>query len=123
MAENYLLNVNKQENVAVRLVGFVNERECEAILNLEDAAHKISTAGSIRTKDQTDVFGKRFVLVIRVKSKYFGDNVPIVFISPSISQKAYIQGDIEFGCTSKSESGIYEGTKYRFTTIENKSGA
>ena len=122
MAENYLLNVDRLEDVAVRLVGFINEKECEAILNLEDAVRMISTAENINTKDQKDSLGKRFVLVIRIQSKSFGDNVPIIFISPVISQKSYVQSELEFGCHSQNESGKYVFNKYRFIPIKAKAG-
>ena len=115
MSANYLLKIDKnEEEVAVRLVGIIDEKECEAVLNTEDAARKVSTAGSIQI-DTINPYGKRFVLVVRVKSSIFGNDVPIVFISPVINQVSYIQGNRELRC-HEGEMTHY----YRFIPLEDK---
>jgi len=120
MAENYKLVINDGEEIAVRLVGFINEKECEAILNVEEAARKISTAESIGVHSVKDVFCKRFVVVVREISKTFGNEVPHIFISPHISQVTYpfSKGDREFGCLVT--GGL---TLYKFIRITDDPGA
>ena len=44
MPDNYLMKVNDKEEVPVRLVGIIEEKDCIAILNTEDAVKKIATA-------------------------------------------------------------------------------
>jgi len=115
MGENYLVQIDKGEEVPVRLVGLIDEKECEAVLNTEDAARKVSTAEGISTHDAPSPFGKRFVLVIRVASVAFGKDVPIIFISPIINQVSYIQGNREFRC-NEGEKAHY----YRFVALVNE---
>lgn len=123
MAENYVLSITDMhafhtiENVAVRLVGFINEDECEAILNVKDAARRISTAESIRSCSVPDVCGKRFVVVVREESTTFGGHTPNIFISSVISHAKYVYSNREFTCSKKKGS-----VRYKFVPISKGSG-
>lgn len=65
-----------------RLVGFIDDSECKAILNSEDAPKKISTSESIEIKSYVgETNHKRFVLVVKDPAK---DELPTIFISPKI---------------------------------------
>lgn len=91
MPDNYtLLGVN-QPDVDVRLVGVINENECEAILNDEEAANKIATAATISFSDFAPYYegNRRFILVVRNKHPRFNNQSPIVFISPLIISGHY----------------------------------
>ncbi len=70
-----------------RLVGFIeDDDECKAILNLEDAARKLSTAESIKAYNRPQIiFDKRFVIVTRELVK----DEPHIFISPKIESLSF----------------------------------
>ena len=64
MAKNVMISVNKGERVFTgRLIGFIDDEECRAILNTEGAARKISTGESVDPTSTRTVYRKRFVVV------------------------------------------------------------
>lgn len=95
MPDNYTLQATViTDDVDVRLVGIITEEECEAIINSNDGhiPRKISTAQSIRFDDYVGAYHKcnrRFVLVLRNKSKRFENNTPAIYISPIINNAIY----------------------------------
>lgn len=122
MPENYKVHITefkdniikvKDENLKVRLIGFIDEKECEALMNVEDAIKKISTAENININEYNNIYKKRFVLVISRPSATFGQQVPNVFISAPITSISYFKGAREFKCT---ESFGYR--TFRFTAIK-----
>jgi len=121
MPENYEVHIKRynghllvgeEELVKVRFIGFIDEHECEAIMNVEDAFYKLSTAVNENLFDFRDTYRKRFVLVISQPSKSFGEKTPNVFISSPVESISYIQGQREFKCKEK-----YGSRKFRFVPI------
>jgi len=106
------LPVGEEESVKVRFIGFIDEQECEAVMNVENAFRKLSTAANENLSDFRDTYRKRFVLVISRPSKSFGEKTPNVFISSPVESVAYMQGQREFKCKEK-----YGSRKFRFVPI------
>ena len=96
----YAISINKRRRFTGRLIGLIDENECRAIMNVEDAARKISTAEGIKVSELDGKIptGKRFVVVtddITRKGKRE------VFISPEISHVT-IQGQEKgYSCRDK----------------------
>lgn len=96
-----------------RLVGFIDDSECKAILNSEDAPKKISTSESIEIKNYVGVMEhKRFVLVIKDPAK---DELPTVFISPKIEMLIWKSGIPKICCKDNKmyafKEALQEGVK------------
>lgn len=114
---NYVLCSVDGENIPVRLVGIIEGKECEAILNVEKAANKVATSESVIFDSFAPYYVgyKRFVLVVRSNSKYFNNKEPIIFISSVIESAHYTNGGWNIFC--RPLRGIYSGL-YRFKVIE-----
>jgi len=87
--------------VPVRLIGFINQEECNAVTNLEEAARKLSTAEGIEI-EKGYALGKRFVIVIKTPSKAFGNKEsPAIWISPEVTSMSYMQQSKSLVCVDK----------------------
>jgi hypothetical protein len=132
MPENYEIRINKfrnslpdgdEESVKVRFIGFIDERECEALMNVQDAFRKLSTAENEDLQHFLDVYKKRFVLVISRPSEAFGEKTPSIFVSAHVIGVSYLRGSREFKCDEKDDNGKNVSRKFLFIPIENKKGA
>ena len=67
MPENYLMKVNDGEEVPIRLVGLIDEADCEALLNTEDGVNRVSTAENIGINDVgiPSAINRRFVAILK----------------------------------------------------------
>jgi hypothetical protein len=90
---NYTLVINDTiHKVPVRLVGIIDEDDCEAILNTKDAAQKISTAKGLDAVASSFI-GRRFVVVLKSPTKCFGNvESPAIYISPKIDIARFNNG-------------------------------
>lgn len=92
----------KKEVVRGRLIGFINDDECKAIINSKDAARKIFSSESASPHDYYGrTMGSRLVFVIYELNNDRNLNKKI-FISPVIKSIAYNSGDPEYNCGKKS---------------------
>ena len=89
MADNYVMTIDEDEEIPVRLVGLIDNRECEAFLNTEGAEKKVATSPSFTIDARDNAYRKRFVMVVREKSKALGGQVPHIFISSVITHLGY----------------------------------
>jgi len=119
MSCNYTLAVcvdgGLLHEILVRLVGLINENECEAVLNTKYAARKISTSAAIDLRRQRHINGKRFVVVVSQVSIPFGKRVPNIFISSVIKSLVYVSNITELGCADILEKECV----FKFTPINN----
>lgn len=82
-----------------RLVGFITNEECKAVINSDDAPKKINTSESTTIRQNVgEVIDRRFVLVTRDMTK---DGFPAIFISPKIKTLTWKIGVPEFYCEDK----------------------
>lgn len=90
----------KEETAHGRLIGFINDEECKAIINTEDAPKKIFTSASAKLSDYVGkVIGSRFVFVTYELGGATFDRK--IFISPIIKSISYIYGEPEYKCGEK----------------------
>jgi len=92
----------KEEIVRGRLIGFIDDDECKAIINSEDAPRKIFSSESAAPHDYYGkTTGSRLVFVIYELDD--GKNLNRkVFISPVIKSMSYVKGDPKYDCGKKS---------------------
>lgn len=63
MADNVRVTINDKESFTGRLIGVIDEQECRAIINTEDAARRIFSAESVKLSGISNVLSKkRFVV-------------------------------------------------------------
>lgn len=95
----------KEETVYGRLIGFIDEDECKAIINSEDAARKIFSSESVSPADYLGkIHGSRLVFVTYEFGGKLGDNKNFdrkIFISPVIKIIAHVAGNPEYTCGKK----------------------
>lgn len=95
----------REETVCGRLIGFIDEDECKAIINSADAPRKIFTSGSVLPSDFVGkIIGSRFVFVTYEFGGKLGDDKNFdrkIFISPVIKTIAYVGGNSEYNCGEK----------------------
>jgi len=96
MPDNVEVVINEGRRFTGRLIGFITDEECAALINVEDAARKVSTEKTM-DKDSMPIVSsrKRFVLVT---SNYNGDDgvykaTKVIFISPKIKYASYCSSD------------------------------
>jgi len=97
---------SKEETVCGRLVGFINDSECKAIINSADAARKIFTSESVLPSDFVGkIIGSRFVFATYEFGGKLGDEKNFdrkIFISPVIKSVAYVSGSLpQYNCGKK----------------------
>lgn len=99
MSGNVRVIVDNTIKVEGRLVGFITDEECKAVINSDDAPKKINTSESTTvSKNIGQVVDRRFVLVTRSMMK---DSLPAIFISPKIKSLTWKSGKPEFYCEDK----------------------
>lgn len=116
MSNKYtLLGLSPSEDRKVRLVGIINNKECEAIINDKNAARKISTSESIKFDDFKPYTNndKRFVIVSLYNIPKFNNTSPIVFISPIIDNAYYTNYGWTVVCKSNKPNGGYDIFRFR----------
>jgi hypothetical protein len=86
MADNIKVTINGKESFTGRLIGVIDEQECRAIMNTEDAARRIFSAESVHLGESAMFSKKRFVIAT---TDYSGDRRREVFISPVIRFLTY----------------------------------
>ena len=98
MSNNTQLKIEVSDNTELtgRLVGFIDEDECKAILNSKNAAKKISTSESITVSDNIGhIADSRFVLVVKEPPE---NGLPAIFISPIIKRVSWKKGNARLHC-------------------------
>lgn len=105
MPDNYRIIMNDKDEFNARLVGIIGEKDCEAILNTEDAARKITTAENVEIDDTNlpSALNRRFVLVLRDYPFRLGTETdadltslkadkmnPKLFISATVERMSYV---------------------------------
>jgi alpha-galactosidase/6-phospho-beta-glucosidase family protein len=106
MADNVEVRINSRERFTGRLIGLVDEEECRAVLNTEDAARKIFTAESVTVFDLESVIrNKRFVVAT---TDYSSDKRREIFISPVIRYMSFKFGQKTFKCEDENEYTLRE---------------
>jgi len=99
MSGNVKVMVGNTVRVEGRLVGFITDEECRAVINSDDAPKKINTSESTTINENIgQVVDRRFVLVTRSMIK---DSLPAIFISPKIKTLTWNSGKPEFYCEDK----------------------
>jgi len=95
----------KEETVCGRLIGFIDNVQCKAIMNSEDAPRKIFTSKSVLPSDYCGkIIGSRLVFVTYELGGKLGDDKNFdrkIFISPVIKTIAYVGGNSEYNCGEK----------------------
>jgi hypothetical protein len=110
MSNNVKITIGGKEVITGRLIGFVDDEECKAIINSEDAPKKINTSESTTTDKHTGkMTDNRFVLVTKEMSK---DKAPAIFISPKVSTVYWKGENLELHCK--------DGKSYLFEEAESK---
>jgi len=93
------ITVDNKTKMEGRLVGFITNEECKAIINSEDAPKKISTSESTTIdQNRNQISGRRFVLVTKSITE---NNLPAIFISPKIKMITWRLGMPELYCEDK----------------------
>ena len=105
MPDSVEITVNKREKFTGRLIGLIGEIECQAIMNVADAARKIYSAASMPFKDIPVATNKRFVIAT---SSYSSDGQREIFISPPIRSMTYIKSGRVFSCADNNDYGVTE---------------
>lgn len=106
MADNIEITINEKEKFTGRLIGIITEGECRAIMNTEDAARKLYSAGSVSLTDVSSVLNrKRFVVAT---SNYSDDKRREVFISPTIRFLSYRYAHKIFKCEDDNDYQLKE---------------
>ena len=78
---------NSKPLLTGRLIGFINNEECRAIMNSPDAGRKVFTSGSMPMNSVTsDCYNKRFVIA----TSDYGDTTQKIFISPIVRYMSYM---------------------------------
>ncbi len=91
MADNVKITVNGGRSFYGRLIGFIDNHDCRALVNTADVARKISTERTMTRDDLPSVLtSKRFVLVT---GDYSAGPDRDIFISPKIKYLSYIGAD------------------------------
>ncbi len=86
-----------------RLIGFIDDEECRAVINSPDAGKKIFTSVDISMNSVTsDCYGKRFV----VATSDYGDTTRKVFVSPIIKYMSYMGASKKFRCEDDSDYAV-----------------
>lgn len=89
-----------------RLIGFINNDECKAILNSKDAPKKISTSEATSVNDHVgNMTSNRFVLVTKESPE---DGLPTVFISPKVNTVSWLGGNVRLHCKDR-KTYTFEG--------------
>ncbi len=91
MPDNVNVIVNGSRTFSGRLIGFVDSKDCRALINTADAARKISTERTMTREEMPNVLSKqRFVLVT---ADYSAGPEKDIFISPKIRYSYYLGND------------------------------
>ena len=91
---------NNEQLCTGRLVGFIDDEECRAVMNSPDAGKKIFTSADIPMDQMnSNCSGKRFV----VATSDYGDTLRKIFISPVIKYMSYVSNHKSFTCEDDHE--------------------
>ena len=81
-----------EEEIIGRLVGFVTDAECLALMNSDDAPKKVFTSESTTIRENIGMISdRRFVVAVK-------NGLPSIFISPKIKSISWICGVPELHC-------------------------
>lgn len=107
MAKIFKIEAPEVEMVG-RLVGFVDDKECTALINSDDAPKKVFTSESTTIKEAVGhMSAKRFVIAVRDNKENIS---PSLFISPKIKLIMWHGSIPELKCEN--------GKSYKFTETE-----
>jgi len=82
-----------------RLVGFIDDKDCTALINSDDAPKKVFTSESITIRESIGYMSaKRFVIAVKDNNE---DVIPSLFISPKIKSIVWRGGIPELHCEDK----------------------
>jgi len=97
----YAIIVNRHQRFTGRLIGVIDDEECKALMNVKDAARKVSTSeGIAKTELDGKVLSKkRFVIVTEDMTKGKRE----VFISPKIEYATVSRGKKGWRCKDNND--------------------
>jgi len=99
MSKVFKIEIDDKVKITGRLVGFIDDKECTALINSDDAPQKVFTSESTSIKDSIGhMSDKRFVIAVRNINE---DNTPSLFISPKIMSILWRGGTPELHCENK----------------------
>jgi len=99
MSKIFEIEIDNKTKMIGRLVGFIDDKECTALINSEDAPKKVFTSESTNIKDSIGhMADKRFVIAVRGSNE---DNTPSLFISPKVTSILWRGGIPELHCEDK----------------------
>ena len=108
MSKIFKIEIDGKTEIIGRLVGFIDDKECTALINSEDAPKKVFTSESTSIEDNVGhMADKRFVIAVRSSNE---DNIPSLFISPKVTSILWRGGIPELHCENKKA--------YKFTETE-----
>jgi hypothetical protein len=106
MSDNIRVTINDKESFTGRLIGVIDEQECRAIMNTEDAARRIFSAESVKLSEVLNVLRKkRFVIAT---TDYSSDKRREVFISPIIKFLSWKYANKIFKCEDDNDYQLKE---------------
>jgi len=93
MLKGVKVKADGEDEIVGRLMGFINDDECTALINSDDAPKKVFTSESTTIEENIGrTSNKRFVIAIR------GATPPSIFISPKIKAISWLGGIPEIHC-------------------------
>lgn len=99
MSKTIILSINDVKRYVGRLVGIIDEEECRAVMNTEDAAKKIYTSASLPLEALVYCSQKRFVMTTDDRK---------IFISPVVKYSAHLADERVFTCDDNNEYTLKE---------------
>jgi len=102
----YTIIINSSLRFTGRLIGFIDDEECRAIMNVKDAARKVSTAEGVDIMDYINrvLTDKRFVVV----TDDLTDGVKEIFLSPKIQYITISRGKRGYHCRDDNDYYLEE---------------
>jgi len=105
MSKIFKVEVEGSEIVG-RLVGFIDDKECVALINSDNAPKKVFTSESTTIQENAGhVSNRRFVMAIKNGDENIG---PALFISPKIMSISWRNGIPELHCEDKKDYKFIE---------------
>jgi len=81
-----------EEEIVGRLIGFITDDECSALINSDGAPKKVFTSESTTIRENIGrISDRRFVIAIK-------DGLSSIFISPKIKSISWLSGIPELHC-------------------------
>jgi len=83
-----------EKEIVGRLIGFVTDDECSALINSDDAPKKVFSSESTTIRENIGrISDRRFVIAIKTEN-----SMPSIFVSPKIRSISWLSGVPELHC-------------------------